>query len=131
MSSLTGTAAQVPVLCPSAPAKEGSILYGIVAGRTIGYLDHAVAVTAEDLESAGDRIEDRFRFARPCLRHCKNFENGCGLIGRLQAARGAPDAAEKAAERECAIRPQCQWFLTAGGDACRICPEIRRPGLGS
>ena len=123
-------------LCPSSPAKDGALLYGIVVGSGLAYLKTAVPVTAEDLKDVGERVEDRFRFSLPCLhKGCHNFEhNHCALIGRLldkQSAAPAilPQTLSGSVNDlpECAIRDHCQWFGTEGSAACGVCPTVSRP----
>jgi hypothetical protein len=113
-------------LCPSAPAKPGALLIGIIIGDRTAFLQPTVAVTADDLSDAGDDVEKRFRFSAPCLRGgCGNFgEDHCNLIRRL--VRVTEDGG---ALPECSIRSRCEWFSTAGAPACDVCPHVRRPGI--
>ena len=109
------------------------MLYGIPGAR-IAYLKTAVPVTAEDLRDAGGKVEDRFRFALPCLhKGYNNFEHDhCGLIGRFlgSAARAKPRQTLSGSINElpeCAIRDRCQWFRNEGAAACGVCPTVSRP----
>lgn len=59
------------LLCPSAPARAGSLLVGVVTeGGKIGYLKPSLPVTTEFIERANVSSryfpESRFRFAAPC-----------------------------------------------------------------
>ena len=123
-------------LCPSSPAKEGALLIGVIVGGRTAFLQPAVAVTDDDLSQAGERVEERFRFALPCLRSgCHNFGDGrCDLVRRFmtdRSAEAAPSAEHLSGAvddaPDCPIRSRCEWFTTVGIQACGVCPSVHRP----
>jgi hypothetical protein len=117
-------------LCPSSPAREGTILLGIGIGRRgLGYVTPQVTVDQAFLEEAGERPEERYRFAAPCVKKaCHNWDSGgCGLISRF-VADPPPEAAEDGPLPRCSIRANCRWFAQAGRTACAVCPMVRNPG---
>jgi hypothetical protein len=81
---------QTTKLCPSAPGKEGALLFGVVqADGSVAYLKDPLSVTSEFVELArpGRSPGTRFRFASPCLKGaCAQWAgNRCGLPERLGA----------------------------------------------
>jgi len=122
--------------CPSAPAEIGSVLLGVVAERgQVAYLSPNVPVTPtllDSLEASSVPLDNRLRFAGPCIAHrCIQWKGGegtghCGLIEHavrtLERTEG-PDTLPR-----CGIRSTCRWFEQSGAVACGLCPEvIRRP----
>jgi hypothetical protein len=113
-------------LCPSAPAREGAIILGVVqADGSIAYLKDRLKVTREFLEIAqgGRRPEERFRFSSPCQEQaCQQWVNGCCRLP-TRLAEVMPEPQTQVLPR-CSIRAQCRWFYQSGIAACRLCPIV-------
>jgi len=116
-------------LCPSAPAKSGALLLGLVneAGE-VSMLHQKMPVDDEFLDIAreGRPLNERFRFASPCAtKGCANWSGHHCMV--LDIARQFTDLQPVASETlpACAIRPECRWFAQDGAAACGICPKIR------
>jgi len=84
------------------------------------------------LGESGVPIENRLRFAGPCVEHrCVQWkgESGagrCGLIDHAIDSLGITSGAESLPQ--CGIRSSCRWFAQYNRRACAACPEvIRRP----
>jgi len=130
------TNAGTPRTCPSAPPEPGSVLLGIVAGQgQVAYLSPSPPVTPELLVALGQHgipIENRIRFAGPCMEHhCVQWkgEAGAGRCGLIDHAidvlsiQSGPETLP-----HCGIRDTCRWFAQHHRSACAACPEvIRRP----
>ena len=122
--------------CPSAPPEPGSVLLGVVAGRgQVAYLNPSPPVTPELLVILGQHgvpVENRVRFAGPCMEHrCVQWEGAagagrCGLIDHAIDTLSITSGAETLPH--CGIRQSCRWFAQHNRAACAACPEvIRRP----
>lgn len=122
--------------CPSAAAEPGSVLLGIVAGKgQLAYLHPNVPVThglLVTLNDSGVPVENRMRFAGPCMEHCcvqwteKAGVGRCGLIDYAVDTLHITSGPE--ALPQCGIRQSCRWFAQYNRLACAACPEvIRRP----
>ena len=116
------------LLCPSAPAKEGAILLGVVQpDGSVAFIKDRIEVTHEFLDiAAKDRtLENRFRFSSPCIGSaCMQWANGgCGIPERLAALIPVPETTDVILPN-CSIRAQCRWFHQKGPDACRRCPLV-------
>lgn len=125
--------------CPSAPPEQGAVLIGIVtAPGEVAYLNPGVAATPDmidGLRAEGVPIENRLRFASPCMEHrCVQWSGiagsgRCGLIDRALDALRVTEGPETLPR--CAIRATCRWFAQHARAACSACPEvIRRPAPG-
>lgn len=117
-------------LCPSAPAREGASLIGVVGsdGRVVNIatplpIDTAFLETAR----AHGPPEERFRFSSACQKERCGHWTGqeCKLIGELHhvAVRAGAELTTAALPR-CSIRAQCRWWLQRGRDACAVCPLV-------
>ena len=63
------------------------------------------------------------RFASHCTSQCPNNDRGdCTLIERMKAIPVRP--LEQQAVPRCHLRPDCQWWVQAGVEACRRCPAV-------
>jgi hypothetical protein len=122
--------------CPSAPAEEGSALFGVVAAKgQVAYITPKVPYTSELLTILGQSgvpMENRLRFSGPCLEHrCVQWEGTAGS-GRCGLVDHAIETLHIEADAEtlpkCDIRQTCRWYAQHRGKACAACPEvIRRP----
>ncbi len=124
---------KMPVLCPSAPCKEGALLVGIVLpNRTIAYIDRKLpldAAQARNLEATSRQAErggaeSRYRFSSPCVqRGCQHWGGGkCGVIEEVLSSD--IDTASIPNLPACSIRSQCRWYLQRGGEACAACQYV-------
>ncbi len=122
--------------CPSAAPEEGSVLLGVVVGRgQVAFLNPSPPVTPElliSLSENGVPIENRIRFAGPCVEHrCLQWQSEagagrCGLADRAIDILGVKSGPETLPQ--CGIRSSCRWFAQHNRAACAACPEvIRRP----
>jgi len=125
--------------CPSAPPEPGSVLLGVVAGKgQLAYLKPNPPVTPEllvSLTQQGVPIENRIRFAGPCMEHhCVQWQGAagtgrCGLIDHAIDVLAIQSGAETLPH--CGIRDTCRWFAQHRREACAACPEIIRRPSGS
>lgn len=125
-----------PKTCPSAPPEPGSVLLGVVAGKgQVAYLNPSPPVTPElliTLSQYGVPVENRVRFAGPCMEHrCVQWQGQAGA-GRCGVIDHAIDVLEITSGADtlphCTIRQSCRWFAQHNRAACKACPEvIRRP----
>ena len=118
------------IKCPSAPCKEGNVLFGrVLADKTVSYLEEPVVVTSVFVEAskAGRAPEQRFRFTAPCAQSsCKNWKDErCGLIDEVERAL-APQAQLNPEVRACSLRATCRWFLQKQEAACVACKFVQR-----
>ena len=114
------------MVCPSAPAKVGATILGIVsADGSISYLKDSVVATDEFITTVGasGTPETRFRFSSHCEEGgCKQWLDGrCTVPERAAEFLPVPDDATLP---RCSIRARCRWFAQSGRDACTICPLI-------
>ncbi len=126
-----------PLTCPSAPAEVGSVLLGVVADKgQMAYLAPNVPVTPnliQGLTAGSIPIENRLRFAGPCIQHqCVQWKGRDGGAGHCGLIEHAVKTFERTTGPEtlpqCGIRSTCRWFAQKGRVACGVCPEvIRRP----
>lgn len=117
-------------LCPSAPAKVGVKILGIVnADGVVEYLGSDFVATSEFVDAAAEvgDPEQRFRFSAPCIHEgCGQWTDGhCSVPERV---REFLDPGDDAALPRCGIRPHCRWFAQDGPAICRICPLVVRSG---
>jgi hypothetical protein len=112
------------------------VLLGVVAERgEVAYLAPNVRVTPSLLDSLTDAqvpINNRLRFASPCIEHkCIQWKglDGAGNCGLIDHAVKVLELTSGPVELpHCGIRPTCRWFAQQGSIACGVCPEvIRRP----
>jgi hypothetical protein len=121
--------------CPSAPPDTGAVLLGVIAGKgEVVYITPSMPVTSSLLESFsqnGIPVENRLRFASPCIRHqCVQWSGDrCGLIDR--AVLTAEKDEDRSALPKCGIRSTCRWFAQHGKNACAVCPEVVRKPAGA
>src|SRR5882672_2577911 len=114
-------------LCPSARCEPGALLLGIVLpmGR-IGYSRERLVINEDFVQVAtrGRAPEKRFRFSSPCVQGaCKQWNAGrCDVIDEVVAELAPNQGARRLPE--CAIRPDCRWFLQSGVNACLVCPLV-------
>jgi hypothetical protein len=121
-------------MCPSVTGSVGAQLIAISIGqRSLGYVTPPVLVDDEFVAAAGEAPEKRFRFAATCVKSgCSNWTEGsCQVIRRALSADSPVDDAAAGPLPVCGIRATCQWFAQAGGEACRVCPGVRNPGVGA
>jgi hypothetical protein len=113
-----------PLICPSAPAKEGAVLLGVVEEGRVHHLGAPLTIdrsfVAEAAATSPAPLESRFRFASACQQSaCSNWEGSrCALsqhVARLGQSNALPD---------CLIRRSCRWFAQDGPSACRGCVEV-------
>lgn len=114
--------------CPSARAKEGALLLGLVSeGGQIAFLADPPVVTSGFLERAreGRAPEQRFRFASPCAeRACDKWTgDGCG-VGRRLAEIDPATLGEGRHAPDCAIAPSCRWRAEHGPSIYRACSFV-------
>ena len=120
---------QGPALCPSARAKAGAALIGVIdTDGQVAYLKTPVAVDQDfiDTVSADGPPEEFMRFADVCVEgRCVQW-NGessrCGVIEKVKPILG--DGASDAPLQPCSIRQACRWFRQDGPASCRICPGV-------
>ena len=122
-------------LCPSGRALPGSVLLGVVgADGRVGYVRPELVVDQEfiDRAEAAGALEERFRFAEPCVEHhCGHWSGGCcQLVGQVERAVEPREQTRVtlATLPRCAIRSRCRWFEQRGAEACRVCPLVLRSG---
>lgn len=113
-------------LCPSALARPGAALIGLVqADGTVALLGRPLPVTEAFLEEArkGRAPERRFRFAAPCVEaDCRQWTGErCGVIDRVVTALGPEADAEAGRGRPCGVRRSCRWHAQIGPAACDAC----------
>lgn len=117
-------------LCPSAPARPGALLLGVVGGT--GRLERfgtPIEISAEFVETAGRAgpVEARFRAASPCQTgRCVHWEEArCGLADKLVDA-GASFNSTAGTGRlvACPIRAECRWWQQRGAQACAVCTIV-------
>ncbi len=116
---------RVGTLCPSAPAREGALLIGVVeANGSVTFLPQPRAVNGSALRAlkVGREPERRFRFASKCQRtRCLNWNaSGCTLIGRIQDDL-CPEGMNPAPGAPCSIHASCVWYAQNGLEACANC----------
>ncbi|MBP1823055.1 hypothetical protein [Mycobacterium sp. OAE908] len=117
-------------LCPSAPAKPGAILLGLVTPNgQIAYLTPQMRIDEDfvDVAAKGRSPEKRFRFASTCVEAgCAQWTGSrCGVIEAAVAeAGGQAIDSEDSSLPKCSIRSRCRWFHQRGRDACGVCPLI-------
>lgn len=100
----------------------GSRLLGIfTADGKLALLDRPEPVTQAFMEAVatGRPAEQRFRFTEPCIQGaCTQWGNGrCGVADRAIARLPAMELPVE----DCALRPECRWFLQSGWAACSVC----------
>jgi hypothetical protein len=117
-------------LCPSARARHGALLVGIVQGDgTVAFLEEKVVVDPSLFRemTRGRDPEYRFRFASGCRRdNCLNWENGgCGLLKRAESDLGLGSIARVQTDLPaCSIRERCVWYSQHGAEACNTCRYV-------
>ena len=120
------SAPESPKLCPSAPAKEGALLLGVVNGQEqVDLLPQPLPVTKAFVETVEKGQPNKhFRFANKCVKSgCKQWSEGqCGVIATIMQFNAA--LPEPSALPACSIRPQCRWYTQQGARACVVCPYI-------
>lgn len=122
----------VPMSCPSAECRPGSVLLGIVLpnGR-VAFSRDKVVIDAAFVEAAheGRPPEQRFRFAGSCVESgCRQWAgHGCGLIDRL-VSEGA-DEPPPPSLPNCSVRDSCRWYDQHRHRACAVCPEVVTDGM--
>lgn len=118
------------ILCPSAPLTEGALLYGLVDARgQTAYGQTAFPVTKQLLLSlpVKDQAEQQYRFASPCAQSaCIHWQGRCDLSSRLSLFQAFRQDGAQSGLPQCAIRPQCRWFLQDGPEMCSRCEIIAR-----
>ena len=115
------------VLCPSARAKEGAALIGIVMGDgRVAFSADRLVVNPGFLEnaSAGRAPEKRFRFGDLCVQSgCRQWTGTrCGVIDEV--LEHVPEEEKSRELPACSIRPQCRWYNQVGAEACRVCSLV-------
>jgi hypothetical protein len=116
-------------LCPSAPAKSGALLLGLVTETgDVAMMHQKMPIDEDFLETAraGRPLNERFRFASPCAtKGCANWSGQhCMVLDIVRQFTPIEPVAQEELPR-CAIRPECRWFAQDGAEACRLCPRIR------
>lgn len=117
-----------PRTCPSARAREGALLLGLVTGEgRIAYMADPPVVDSAFLERArqGRAPEQRFRFASPCAERACDKWNGssCG-VGRTLAALDPSTLGASGAALSCAIAATCRWRAEHGASICLACSYV-------
>jgi hypothetical protein len=112
--------------CPSAPPNRAeSVVLGVHVGRPEGlvYLGNPVPAADAVTEIPADVTPASVvRFAAHCDQACAHrLGRDCGLVSKVAAA--APSTEAHALPR-CHLRPNCQWWVQVGPDACRRCPLV-------
>jgi hypothetical protein len=118
-----------PALCPSARAKAGATLIGVIGtdGR-VAYLKTPLAVDQDFIDevSADGPPEEHMRFSGPCVEgKCMQWNDKrsrCGVLDGVKPVLG--DRVGETSLQPCSIRAACRWFLQDGPSACRICPAV-------
>ncbi len=116
---------RIGTLCPSAPAREGALLIGVVeANGSVAFLPQPRVVNGSALRAlkVGREPERRFRFASKCQRtRCLNWSSaGCGLIERIRDDLSSEEMT-RARGGSCSIHASCVWYAQDGLDACTNC----------
>jgi hypothetical protein len=114
--------------CPSAPARPGAVLLGILGpnGRVV-YTPGGPRATAGLLGDVARTmkgpVETRYRFAGPCVTNgCAYWDGRCRAIDAAHADLDATTAGEAGFKLpECGIRETCRWWAQEGQQACRVC----------
>lgn len=120
----------VAPLCPSARARAGHILLGVIdRGGRVVFAPRELRVDAAfiDIARQGRTPEQRFRFASPCLeRGCEKWDgHRCGVARVLrQEAPARMDPPASATPPACAIRPACRWHREHGDAICFACEWV-------
>jgi len=103
----------------------------VLPNKTVAYADQRYklnAAQAEEMRHHEMSPEKRFRFSSPCAQcGCKQWVEGesggkCGVIEEVLATP-LPEFLPRTLP-ECAIRPQCRWFLQRGEEACSVCRYV-------
>lgn len=114
--------------CPSAAPREGAVLLGIVKRNgEVGLLGEHMEVDNHFLQTAreGRELEQRFRFASPCITSgCANWSGGHCMVPDIARKLALVQAAETGELPACSIRSSCRWYMQEGARACRLCPKI-------
>ena len=124
------------VLCPSAPARPGALLLGVIGpSGNVAYLPSGPVVDASMLErlAADGPVTQHYRLASPCLTNgCIYWAQGrCHVPDTVRHDRdlaGLPPPAADQTLPACAIRPACRWWLQDGAEACKLCPLVTTRG---
>jgi hypothetical protein len=113
------------VLCPSAPAKEGALVLGVVhPDGSVSHIKDRLPATREFLDAVGPDAEQRYRFASPCKEcACQQWVDGkCSVPERMHEILSDITAANRLPR--CSVRSQCRWYRQSGVEACRVCPWV-------
>ncbi|GAB2810955.1 hypothetical protein [Ferruginibacter profundus] len=115
--------------CPSAVAKPGATLLGVVnSNGVVGYIDTPLTIDETFIEKAGGNdvvLEKSFRFSAACAKTgCRQWSNGtCGVIKKIMTLNPGwhEDHPHLPA---CSIRNTCRWYFQEGDKACAYCPYV-------
>ncbi|MEV6983242.1 hypothetical protein AB0M95_18550 [Sphaerisporangium sp. NPDC051017] len=115
-------------VCPSADARPGATLLGILGPRgRVVFLPQGPRVTEDllaGLAATSSPVEARHRFAAPCVaRGCAFWDDGRCRAADVAAAEFPRDNS-MAELPECGIRDRCRWFFQSGAEACRVCVHV-------
>jgi hypothetical protein len=112
------------LMCPSAGAESGSVVFAVRVGDAeVAYLDELVPASAQLLQLA-EPADPRqvFRFGAPCAEHgCQHFTGTSCSLGERIATRLDPAVNRLPA---CRLRNRCRWYAEQGGAACLRCPVV-------
>ena len=113
--------------CPSAPAKQGTTLFGLVdqEGQVVLH-DKGVPVSKQLLLHLPVTAEHEFRFAAPCVRSgCVRWNDECSLAAKLSEFQVFSHS-ETLEQPACPIQSSCRWLAQVGPSICSICLTVSR-----
>lgn len=116
------------ILCPAAAPEVGALVFGLIdRSGQVSYSRAAIPVTRRLLLELPITSEQQFRFASPCAQSaCRHWADGCSLSSTLSEFTAFAQHPEDPGD--CAIRPECRWFLQDGARMCSNCQiHSRRP----
>ena len=124
MTEPDGSASAAELMCPSAGAEPGSVVFAVRVGDAeVAYLDELVPASARLLQLA-EPADPRqvFRFGAPCAGPgCRHFTGSSCSLGERIATRLEPAVASLPV---CRLRSRCRWYAEQGGAACLRCPVV-------
>lgn len=120
--------AEQKATCPSAAPREGAVLLGIVKRNgDVGLLGERMEIDHDFIQTAqeGRELEQRFRFASPCItKGCANWSGEHCMVLDIARKLAQVQPENTGQLPACSIRPTCRWYMQEGARACHLCPKI-------